>query len=114
VDEDGNERDGVRVPQITVPLATYLSWNLRDPSIGAPQERVSFELSYLRFPKTAAERQKSGDPRKSIAERYASREAYMAQFTQAVDALVKERWILSEDRDRLIQEGARDWDDSTK
>ena len=34
VDSDGNERDGVHLPEITVPLATYTSWNLRDPSIG--------------------------------------------------------------------------------
>ena len=41
VDADGNERDGVRLPEITVPLATYAGWNLRDPSIGAPDQRVS-------------------------------------------------------------------------
>ena len=45
VDADGNERDGVRLPEITVPLATYASWNLRDPSIGASDQRVSFEIS---------------------------------------------------------------------
>ena len=50
--------------------ATYASWNLRDPSIGAPDQRVAFETSYIPFPKTAADRQKTGDPRKSIAERY--------------------------------------------
>jgi len=114
VDADGNERDGVRLPQITVPLATYLSWNLRDPSIGAPDQRVSFEASYLVFPKTAADRQKSGDPRKSIGERYANREAYLAAFVRAVDALVKQRWILEEDRARVIQDGERDWDDIVK
>jgi hypothetical protein len=26
VDVDGNERDGVRLPEITVPLATYTGW----------------------------------------------------------------------------------------
>ena len=114
VDADGNERDGVRLPQVSVPLATYLSWNLRDPSIGAPSERVSFEASYLPFPKTIADRGKTGDPRKSIAERYATREAYLTQFAQAVDALVKQRWILEEDRARLLEEGGRDWDNLTK
>ena len=37
VDSDGNERDGVLLPEISVPLATYTGWNLRDPSIGAPE-----------------------------------------------------------------------------
>ena len=81
-----------------MPLATYTGWNLRDPSIGAPDQRVSFEASYLPFPRTAAERQKTGDPRKSIAERYASREDYLTQYKKAVDDLVQQRWILPEDR----------------
>jgi len=73
VDADGNERDGVRLPEIDVPLATYTGWNLRDASIGAPGERVSFEGSYIAFAKTAAERATNHDPRKSIAERYTGR-----------------------------------------
>jgi len=52
VDGDGNERAGVRLPEVAVPLATYTGWNLRDPSIGAPEQRVSFEGSYLAFPRT--------------------------------------------------------------
>jgi len=114
VDTDANERDGVRLPEVTVPLATYTSWNLRDPSIGAPDQRVSFEASYLPFPKTAAERQKTGDPRKSIAERYADRDDYMARYKNAVDELVKQRWILPEDRDALIHRGEQEWAEATK
>jgi len=69
---------------------------VRDPSIGAPKERVAFELSYLPFPKTAADRKKSGDPRRSVAERYASREEYTLRYTEALDALIGQRWILAE------------------
>ncbi len=58
VDEDGNERGGIRLPQVSVPLATYTGWNLRDASIGAPDQRVSFEGSYLPFAKTAEERKR--------------------------------------------------------
>jgi Alpha/beta hydrolase domain len=114
VDADGNERDGVRLPQITVPLATYAGWNLRDPSIGAPDQRVSFEASYLPFPKTATEREKAGDPRKSIAERYTSREDHLSRYGRAVDELVKQRWILQEDRAALIHRGEQEWDEATK
>ena len=35
----------VRLPEISVP--TYASWNLRDASIGAPDQRVSFEDSQI-------------------------------------------------------------------
>jgi len=113
VDADGNELDGVLLPQISVPLATYASWNLRDPSIGAPGERVAFELSYLPFPKTAAERQNSGDPRKAIAERYANREDYVTRYTQALDDLIKQRWILAEDRDALLHRAEQEWAEAT-
>jgi hypothetical protein len=114
VDADGNERDGVRLPEITVPLATFASWNLRDPSIGAPDQRVSFEASYIPFAKTAADRAKSGDPRKSIEERYTTREEYMTRYTGAVDDLVKQRWILPEDRGVLLERGSEEWAQATK
>ncbi len=114
VDADGNERDGVRLPEITIPLATYASWNLRDPAIGAPDQRVSFEASYIAFPKTAADRQKTADPRKSIAERYSSREDYVTRYRKAVDELAKQRWILPEDRDALIHRGEQEWAEATK
>ena len=114
VDADGNERDGVRLPEITAPLATYASWNLRDASIGAPDQRVSFEASYIPFPKTAAEREQTRDPRKSIAERYADREDYLTRYKNAVDDLVKQRWILPEDRDALLHRGDQEWVEATK
>jgi len=114
VDADGNERDGIRLPEISVPLATYASWNLRDSSIGAPTERVPFEGSYIPFPKTAADRQESGDPRKSIAERYATRDDYLARYTQTLDGLIKQRWILPEDRDTLLHRADQYWSEATK
>jgi hypothetical protein len=114
VDADGNERAGVRLSEITVPLASYTSWNLRDPSIGAPDQRVSFEASYLPFPRTAADRQKAGDPRKSIAERYSSREDYVTRYTGALDDLIKQHWILREDRDTLLHRGEQEWSEATK
>jgi Alpha/beta hydrolase domain len=114
VDADGNERDGVRLPEITVPLATYASWNLRDASIGAPDQRVSFEASYIPFPKTAADRQKQKDPRKSIAERYTGREDYLNRYSRALDELVKQHWILDEDRPALLHRAEEEWDEAVK
>ena len=56
-----------------------------------------------------AERKKSGDPRLSVAERYASREDYLNRYAEAVDELVKERWILPEDRAALLKRGEEEW-----
>jgi hypothetical protein len=114
VDGDGNERDGVRLPEITVPLATYASWNLRDPSIGAPDQRVAFEASYIPFPKTAADRQRQRDPRKSIAERYAGRENYLNRYSRALDELVKLQWILEEDRAALLHRAEEEWNEAVR
>jgi len=110
VDPDGNELAGVHLPEISVPLATYTGWNLRDPSIGAPEQRLPFEGSFFPFPKDAAARARSGDPRNSIAERYASREIYLERFTQATDDLIRQRWIILEDRAALLKRGAEEWD----
>jgi hypothetical protein len=110
VDADGNELAGVHLPEISVPLATYTGWTLRDPSIGAASQRVAMAGSFFSFPKNAAERRQSGDPRKSIAERYADREAYLALFARAADELVQQRWILPEDRAALLQRGGEEWD----
>ncbi len=114
VDEDGNERDGVRLPEVSVPLATYTGWSLRDPSIGAADQRCAFVGSFMPFASTAEKRKKSGDPRKSIAERYASREDYMERFIKALDELVAARWVLTEDRAAMVQMGEREWAEATK
>ena len=110
VDEDGNELGGIHLPEISVPLATYTGWNLRDPSIGAPTQRLPFEGSFIPFAKTAAARKAAGDPRRSIAERYPSREDYLKRFADATDELIKQRWILAEDRAALLERGAKEWD----
>ena len=114
VDADGNERDGVRLPEIAVPLATYTGWNLRDPAIGAPDQRVAFEASYLPFPKTAADRLKTGDPRLSIAERYTDRDEYLTSYKAVTDDLIEQRWILPQDRAALLHRGELEWSESTR
>lgn len=114
VDADGNERDGIRLPEITVPLATITGWNLRDPSIGAPAERVSFEDSWIPFAKTAEERKRTGDPRPSIAERYANEQDYMRRYREALDSLVRSRWILADDRDAIMAHAKDEWAEATR
>jgi hypothetical protein len=114
VDADGNESDGVRLPEIAVPLATYTGWNLRDPSIGAPDQRVAFEVSDIPFAKTAADREKTRDPRRSIAERYTSREDYFIRYSKALENLIRQHWILPEDRDAILHRGEQEWSEATK
>ena len=81
VDEDGNELGGIRLPDVSMPLATHTGWNLRHPEMGAPDEVVGMFIGLLGsttlFPATKAEREASGDPRLSIEERYGSKEDYL-------------------------------------
>ena len=114
VDSDGNDRAGVRLPQLRAPLATTTGWNLRDRSIGAPDQMVSFLGSYLPLARTATERQKSRDPRPSIGERYAGRDQYMAKFRAAAEELVAERWLLAEDVPALMERAAQEWAAATR
>ncbi|HEX2789268.1 MAG TPA: alpha/beta hydrolase domain-containing protein [Steroidobacteraceae bacterium] len=110
VDQDGNELGGIRLPQFAAPLATYTPWNLRDPSIGAAQQRVAFEGSFLPFARDAAVRARSGDPRASIAERYSDKADYLQRYSRALDALISDRYLLAEDRDALLRMGSEEWD----
>ena len=68
VDADGNERDGVRLPEFSVPLATYAGWNLRDPSIGAPINVLPSRRRTFRFlapPRSAGRPETRGNPLRS-------------------------------------------------
>ena len=104
VDEAGNDRAGIRLPEISVPLATHTGWNYRQASIGATDRLASEIGSYLPLPRTRADREKSGDSRKSIAERYASLEDYLGRISLAAIELVHERMLLPEDVPAIIEQ----------
>jgi hypothetical protein len=110
VDTDGNEVAGVILPELRVPLATHTGWNLRHPDIGGAEQWLVFAGSTLPFPKTERERVAAGDPRPSIAERYRSRDDYLARVRAAAEALVKERWLLEEDVETSLAFAARMWE----
>jgi Alpha/beta hydrolase domain len=109
VDTDGNELAGVRIPELTVPLATYTGWNLRNPAIGAPDRRVAFIGSYLPFALTVADRQKFDDPRLSINERYINEDDYLARYRRAAVQLIKDRWLLQEDLPAVMDRAKLEW-----
>jgi Alpha/beta hydrolase domain len=109
VDADGNETSGVRLPELRVPLATYTGWNLRDPSIGSPQALYSLIGSMIPFARTRAERDKSGDPRLSIEERYHDQAQYLSAIETAARQLVRERFLLSGDVPMVVAHARQEW-----
>lgn len=100
VDADGNERAGVRLPDIAVPRATYTGWNMRDASFAA--DALMLVGACFPFAATRAERERNGDPRPSIEERYPSREIYLEQVRAAAQALADQHLLLDEDIARCV------------
>jgi hypothetical protein len=100
---DGNDLGTLLPPEVATPLATYTGWNLRRRDVGAEGMLASLAGSYLPLPRTRADREATGDPRESVAERYGSYEAYRRQFAAACDELRKGRYLLPEDADRLLK-----------
>jgi hypothetical protein len=101
---DGNELGALLLPEVAVPLATYTGWNLRRAESGAEGMLVGLMGSYIPLPSTRDERHKSGDPRASLEERYGSFDGYRQQFAAECQRLAAERYLLSEDAQRLISE----------
>jgi hypothetical protein len=110
VDADGNETAGIRFPEIAVPLATYTGWNLRDPAIGAPHAMYALTGSMFPFARTRAEREKSGDPRPSVAERYRDEQEYLRRVEVAARELVAERFLLERDVPAVVAQARRRWE----
>jgi alpha/beta hydrolase family protein len=110
VDEDGNEVTGIRLPDISVPLATYTGWNVRHPDFGGPGQTLALLGSTMPFPATRAEREASGDPRSSIEERYASKGDYLFQVQHAAEALMQQGYLLAEDLPTILDQAAQRYD----
>jgi hypothetical protein len=110
VNEDGNEKAGIRLPELAAPLATYTGWNLFNSESGPEDVLSSMQGSYIPFARDEAERRAKGDPRRSIAERYPSREHYLGLVAEAAIDLIEERYLLAEDLPRILESAARHWD----
>jgi len=104
-DKDGLDIAGIRPMEIRVPLGTNTAWNVRAPGFRAPN-LCGLSGSYTPFAKTKAERQATGDPRKSLQERYTDHDRYVRAVEKAAKDLMKEGFLLQEDADRFISAAA--------
>jgi Alpha/beta hydrolase domain len=110
VDGDGNEVAGIRPMQIRVPLATFTGWNPRHPDQGAPGDLMAMMGSTFPLPWTAEERERSGDPRASIAERYGDRDGYLARVRREAQDMVAARVLIAEDVEAVVERAGALWD----
>ena len=110
VDADGSDAAGIRLPIVSVPLATNTGWQFRSAQIGAPSTLIAMAGSYIELPKTKADRERTKDPRLSITERYGSRAEYVKRVHEAATKLADQRFILREDVQPIADELGAQWD----
>ncbi len=114
IDETYNELAGIRLPDLTVPVATYTGWNLRHPNVGNPDLYIGITGGLagwtLPLPATLADKESSGDPRPSILELYASKDAYLKEVEEAARSLVEEGYMLAEDQERVVERAGLKYD----
>jgi hypothetical protein len=99
---DGNELGCLNLPTLSVPVATYTPWNLRSAAIGAEGELLGLQGGYIPFARTKADREKAGDPRPALLERYRNFDDYQKQLAAAAAKLLAERYLLDEDVPRIM------------
>ena len=94
---------GLRLPHLAAPLGTYTGTNIYKDM---PTELCDRDGTFIPFTRTRADRERTGDPRPSLEERYGSRDAYVTKVKAAADALVAARLILAEDAARYVEAAA--------
>ena len=103
-DPDGNDRAGVRMVELEVPLGTHTGWNERAPETGFSWATARFDGSFKPFARTEAERQATHDPRPSLETRYPTRDAYVAKVRAAAGRQQAAGYLLPEDVERAVSE----------
>ena len=104
VDGDGNDMAGVRLPFLQAPLGTFTGWSLIKQDFGGAEPDICGQLGqFIPFAASKAERMAAGDPRPSIEERYPTRADYVNAVSDAAASLVRQRFLLIEDYDRMVQ-----------
>ena len=93
-----------------MPIATYVGWNYRAPEIGSPDQFDGEAGSIYPFARTHAERAATGDSRKSLEERYTSRDQYLGKTILAARQLVTDGFLLSEDIPDIIDQAMTQYD----
>ena len=109
VDGDGNDLGGLRSPELAVPLATYMGWQLYKPELGRADELVSLQGSFMPFPLDTAERTRTGDPRRAILERYPDRSGYLALVEQVAKLLAADGYLRGEDVAHIVAQAGERW-----
>jgi hypothetical protein len=106
VDRDLNEVAGIRLPDLTVPVASHTGWNPRDPETGGGGQNVDMMGSTIVLPRVGS----IDDPRRPATARYRDRDDYVALVRAAAESLVGQRHLLDEDVELVVGAAAERYD----
>ncbi len=110
VDADGNEVAGIRMPDVSVPVATYTGFNPRHPDTGGAGLLLEYIGSTVPFALDEQQRQMTADTRQSIIERYSGRDDYLQQVREAAERLLAQRYLLARDVELCVDLAAERYD----
>jgi hypothetical protein len=109
VNADGNDMSGIRLPEVAVPLGTFTGWNVTVPQLGDLGYLAGLIGGFEPFPLTKEQREKEGDPRLSIRERYMGRQDYLDKVKRAAGDLVRQRFMRVEDVPAVVLRAEAIW-----
>ncbi len=89
-----------------MPLGTATGWVFRPTALGSPHELVLLRGAWVPF----AVRADKKDPRPSLEERYASKEAYLARVQNVLQNLIAQRFLSEDDLEPQLKQSGERWD----
>jgi hypothetical protein len=104
VNDDNNDSpvSTLLPPMTQVPLATFMSWNLRSFTSGSEQSLARLSGAYIPFAANPAIANQMEDSRSTISGLYESFEDYLNQYEQATDGLISEGYLLPEFKQTIM------------
>jgi hypothetical protein len=99
-DEFGNALGGIRLPALDVPIATYDPHNVVSPSVPPVLQDLLGLFCVLSGAVTPFEQA-------ALDELYRSHARYVGKVARAADRLVRKRFLLPEDAEKVVREAAQ-------
>ena len=96
VDKHGNETGGVRMPDVSVPVATHTGFNPRHADSGGHGQILEYVGST--------------QPNRELALGYGGREVYLRQIESAAQQLIADGYVLAEDVGLCVEIAAERYD----
>jgi hypothetical protein len=110
VDADGNDRGGVPLLEVAVPLGTFTGWNVLEPPLRELGYLSGLTGSFVPFARTRGERRDARDDRPSIEERYRGVRDYLDRVDKSAAALVRDGFLLKDDVGDAVARARQMWD----